>query len=282
MNHERPQPSDTPQKLTLQRQRLLHGLLFLHDTKRQEEHERSERSREALRDLTYLPNRADIAEAFPEHRRDNAWWQYCHDPSSQHFEVLTREYVAGLGGYLAKRAIELQYSEDRPMRVVEVGAGNGRLSHFLNRHLTDNNPGLAIVLPIDSGQWNIQPTFPVETMTHARALRDYEPDVVLCSWMLPKTDLTRDFRATQSVHEYILIGIPYGTLVGNGFETWGEDPMYYWEDLKRQTPYEADGFERSEVEGVSGSLQLSRLDNPPDDCSRSATIAFRRTPGIDV
>ena len=83
---------------------------------------------------------------------------------------------------------------------------------------------------------------------------------------MPNTvDLTADFRTQKSVREYLLIGDLNSC--GDLENSWGENGM---EDA--QPPFEADGFERKDLEELC-KLQISRSDLRV--LSRSLTTSFR-------
>lgn len=110
--------------------------------------------------------------------------------------------------------------------------------------------------------------FPVEKLDHEQTLLHHRPDIVICSWMSMKVDLTSAFRASRSLTEYILIGeVDYG-VSGTARETWGlQDP---------EPLYSREGFQRITLEKLS-LLQLARSDSPYVRF-HSQTTVFRRVP----
>ena len=75
-------------------------------------------------------------------------------PTFPQYEVITADYVTQLARYLRRRRLEiLGADEPRPLRVLELGAGDGRLTRHLREHLDghgievhatdDNSLGLA-------------------------------------------------------------------------------------------------------------------------------------------
>lgn len=136
----------------------------------------------------------------------NAWCE-SHDT----YEFLTAEYVSGLSAYLTTRQLQIQrqVAEDgngttkKTVTVLEVGAGNGRLSHFLRRKLkapsASTSLGTFQVVATDSGGWKlkgadalsaVEDFVPVEKLGFEAALAKYNPDVVLVSWMPMGEDWT--------------------------------------------------------------------------------------------
>lgn len=185
-------------------------------------------------------------------------------------ELLSKEYIVGLGAYLAQRVEELGGTNERPLMILETGAGDGRLTHFLRVSLESLSPGKSHLVATDKGQMKIPIHHPVEVLDYREALQKYHPTIVITSWMPPRQDWTPAYRKTASVQEYLLIGEPDGNVCGS-FATWGEKPDY--RPVCRPA-YQRDGFEMFFLEQVTAN-QFMRQDNPNQYCC-SATIAFRR------
>jgi hypothetical protein len=183
------------------------------------------------------------------------------------FEVFTVEYVDALSDHLLSSAHELGCDATNPCVVLEVGAGNGRLSQALDQALDKKASGVFHIIPTDCGEWGISSVIPVEKYNYVQALKKYQPHMVISSWMIPDQDWTVHFRACNSVREYVLIGVPH--LCGHVQQTWGlGSPL----DCK----YYADGFTKIELPDVS-RLQVSSIDR--EMYRHSKTVAFRR---VDV
>lgn len=90
------------------------------------------------------------------------------------------------------------------LKVLEVGAGEGRLSHFLQEVINQKASGVIEVKATDDYS-KIQPVYEVKQMDYREAL-NHQPDIVICSWMPPARDWSQAFRGTSSVREYLLIG----------------------------------------------------------------------------
>ncbi|KAJ3086850.1 hypothetical protein HK102_012349 [Quaeritorhiza haematococci] len=206
-----------------------------------------------LFDITYLPTHVELYNVFPflnpftspsiptpsldyltgpfdpQHYLTPLNWLYFHsNMGHKRCEILNREYVEGLGAYVARRI--LQYTGPssgvregtepgkREFVIAEVGAGNGALAYHLevevlrNLKSTGNEVDVKIVAVDAAGRLgDITESFAVEKMNHLDALRHYHPDMVIASWMSKGVDWTADFRDAESVREYILIGeIDYG------------------------------------------------------------------------
>lgn len=176
------------------------------------------------------------------------------------FEVFNRTHVNALATYI----VDTGYTN-----VLEVGAGDGRLARYLSeaihrvfrrRKEKGAHPRQIRVVATDNGSWNIEMVFPVERRDLVEALKKYEPELVIWSWM-PIGDWTYLIRRQPSVREYILIGETEGGECGNA-DTW--NPALH----------EADGFTRHDLEDIS-RYQIARNDTDPAH-SRSRTVSFRR------
>ncbi len=246
-------------------------------------------AREMLRDPNYLPTHSAIQAAFgtttnpltPDWCRD--WWDFCRGNYRDEegvlvFELLNEEYLEALVDYLVERFELYEAGTDFPIKILEVGAGNGRLTHFLSEKLEQRAPGLFNIVATDSGEWRLQPDFEVEKLNHQQALEKYRPHIVIMSWMPANTDLTKDFRACDSVWEYILIGEADSNTCGHPWETWGTVTIEMWNtEQEEDTPlHEAEGFLKVDLNELS-YLQMCRSDTPINyDGSISSTVSFRR------
>ena len=213
------------------------------------------------------------------------WNDFCFDKEHPVYEMLTEEFVEALGNYTAERIKTYLQKHQGNITILEVGAGDGRLTHFLNDKLKacGLNPDQFKIVATDSGKFNIQASFPVEKLTYQEALQKHQPQMVLCSWMPIHQDWTKAFREKNSVQEYILIGEPEGGSCGDEWETWGipTSPQEEAESKKNsRPPWEIDNFRRYDLEDIH-KLQLARDDDFDDiengeSLSRSHTISFRR------
>ena len=102
----------------------------------------------------------------------NAWCE-----AHQVYEFLTAEYVSRLAAYLNKRvaAHRQVLPKGTAPRILELGAGNGRLAHLLRRQ------GLE-VLATDNGSWkslgkpqNQHGSYAVESSNFKAALQRHQP-----------------------------------------------------------------------------------------------------------
>ncbi len=183
-------------------------------------------------DPSFLPNLQEVYEFFGQGSKgDAAFHNFCK--THKIYEFLTKEFVEALANYLEKRVVQLRTTQIRKVKILEVCAGDGRLTYFLHQLLDQKIPDQFSIVATDSGEWGIKPIFSVTKIDHQQVLVQIQPDIVICSWMPKGKDLTRDFRLTASVKEYILIGNPQEC--GDPWLTWGEK--------SNKTPaFEHDGF----------------------------------------
>lgn len=257
---------------------------------------------ERLADPSYLPSHTDVEEAFSTGKdyweRSYNFHAFCNDPEHTIYEFVNAEFVQAFGTYLASRAEDMGATEERPVRILEIGAGDGKLTHFLQQQLDQASPGLVQVVATDSGEWDLPTAYPVEKMDHKTALQKFQPDIVFISWMPVDVDLTDDIRECPSVAEYLLIGEAEGGCCGDRWLTWGvgwdlrpgewdfqddegrqdteayNEAMEKWEEEYGTTPFEKDGFIRGDLAEIS-ETQICRSDSP-GSYSHSSTVSFRK------
>lgn len=216
-----------------------------------------------------LPTRAQILHALDFYTGNSDTAQhYCKD--HDWFEVFNREYVRELAVHLSQR-IQEHSTPEKEQVILELGAGDGRLTYFLKEELAALRVRNVQMYAVDDGDWSITAHYPIEHMKYDEALLAYSPQIVLCSWMPPQEDWTEAIRGTQSVKEYLLIGPPDSDLCGKSWHTWGKPGNGMSPHCV--APFEAAGFMRVDLSDLS-RLQLCRLDL--GDVRHSATISFRR------
>jgi len=223
---------------------------------------------EDFKNPKFLPTHKQIYNFFQTQKQ---WEEFCFNDKFPVFEFLNQEYLDALTDYLESRVSEYQTDPNQPLRILEVGAGNGRLSHFLRQRLDQRLPSQTQIFATDSGEWNLSTDFPVEQIDHIKALAKYNPDIVIFCWMPYQTDSTQDFRSCPSVKEYILIGETDYGCCGHEWMTWGK--KWDFEDHD-QKPYHIDSFERFDLQDL-GRLQICRTDQLLD-WRHSGTVSFRR------
>ena len=175
------------------------------------------------------------------------------------FEFWTEDYVMKLASYLQQRCDEF----DGHTIILDVGAGDGTLVHFLKEAIMDGKSNattlksktsnkkkqkkkkkhIPTIVATDDGSWNIQPRGSVERMSVSQAMKRYGPQnsllannnsaphqlIVLCSWMPMGIDWTRNFRQAGA-DEYILIGECDDGGCGHNWDTWG-NPNFRDEEM---------------------------------------------------
>lgn len=229
-----------------------------------------------LRDPKYLPTYLEIMNAFPTVIDEVKFLKAQKDNRQEIFEFWNQEYISELSNHLIKRINEVSNSENNSQTILEVGAGNGRLSYLLQEKIKEIDPANHTkIIAVDDGNWNLVPLLPVENIDYKEALAKYNPTIVISSWMPPETDFTKDFRDTPTVQEYILIGFMEAT--GEEEKTWGMGMD------KGETPYEKEGFSMSHLNQVE-KYQYSKIDfgykndepNAKPIISDSSTCSFIR------
>lgn len=229
---------------------------------------------EKLRDPFHLPTHYEFSQAFPDEPTSNdRWFKFCLDTENTVYEFLNEEFITALTHYFEERITELCANTSSPVTILEIGAGNGRLSYFLSQRLKKTLGKKVRIVATDSGEYNIKPLFPVESIEAKEALEHYKPDIVIFSWMPAGKDFTADFRSTPSLKEYILIGEPDTGCCGDRWKTWGH--KYPDEQTSNDTPpYEIDGFDKVKLRKIS-DLQICRTDTI-GNYFHSNTVSFRR------
>lgn len=215
--------------------------------------ERAEKARERLANPYYLPTADEVYDAFGGldsygmFRLSPDWYRYIFN-SPPRYEVLTQEYISALGIYLADRIRAYSGSVDHPIRILEIGAGNGQLSYFLDFYLQAIVPDQASIIATDKNE-PIQNNFPVEVIYYVDAIREYKPAIIINSWMPLEQDWTEECRKVPEIQEIILIGDEdsCGTP-----ESWKEDAS----------------FTRLDLQALE-AVQVSRTQNP-------STVSLRR------
>jgi len=99
-------------------------------------------------------------------------------------------------------------------RCLEIAAGDGTLSQFLN----DSNVNCIATDDYSWGHYISYPDF-VEKADAKTALNNYSPEVVICSWPVANNIYEKHVFKTSSVQLYIVIGTKNPAVTGN-FETY--------------------------------------------------------------
>ena len=223
--------------------------------------------RERLKDPLYLPSRAEVA------RIEDAT-EYSNELGDH--EILNHEYVRALAEHLQFVARRIPHGEGKPLRVVEVGAGSGRLSYFLNEELKRaayGGPPAVEVIATTPAPGEPDPNrdipdmpvlAPVEFLLANEAIERYKPDLVIASWPT-LDDLDRLVVDAPSVKELILIGMAEACHIRAGEDGW--------------TPISGfSGRPLTEAEHV----QTSRMDRPRSGKTESSTFIYQRADTFPV
>ena len=268
---------------------------------------------ERLRDLHYLPSREEVFNAFNDAMGKfdvDAWRKFMFENENIQ-ELLTTEYINALTDYLIERLKTIN-ANDEPVTILELGAGNGRLSHFIREGLKEKgyDKDRIRVVATDERAWNKdQANFPVElssenltpfspsgggnnsatgeTTFNREVLEKHKPNIVITSWPPSDVDFTADIR-NAGVEEYLIIG--QEEACGDDWNTFGLE--FASPEPDSQTllpPFETDGYSKSPLDQLS-QLQITRSDDSPGVGwsespswgSRSRTQSFKRTSNIST
>lgn len=222
----------------------------------------------------YLPSIDDLRQAFKTKSEFDEWTN-----RNLLYEVFTHEYILDLSEYITRRYTELANRKDSIV-VLEVGAGNGKLSHFLESVTQESSTTQDDILQkisfiaTDDSSWTTTDDGTkvtignnVEQADYKTAIEQYHPDIVLTSWMPPNTDWSQFFRE-QDVPEYILIGRADDGVNGTLNETWSipSETDYNYNPSQQYTRYDM------------AMHQISMHDTPPFDREHaySSTVSFRK------
>lgn len=220
-----------------------------------------------------------IAQCWPPGRVHMHWTAsdydcYAHS-SGIFYEILTTEYVKALAKHIVRRMREIHKllakgasGDENERCVLECGARNGRLSHFLlsavacelGVSISDCDAHSAALQAKDVGSWRFRavdfkprikvPEFyvGVEQMDYRGAVERYHPSIILSSWMPSGEDWTIELRKIggDALKEYVLIGdlSAVGTRAS-------------WGDVRSES--EIRGMNEN---SVSTNLQPTRPDSP--------------------
>ena len=234
------------------------------------------------------------------------WLYMTTNPLTTHCEVLTEEYVDALAHYLHVRLRAILAAAPPPgeadapaVTVLEVGAGNGRLTYHLRERvralmladrddISSDGGGdagtaaaararrvrfVATDLRGNTADAAAAVRLAVKPLGHVAALEQYRPAVVLAAWMNKDEDWTAAIAATASVHEYVLIGERDYGVSGTSDGTWGLARP--GSPVALAVPrWRAEGFVRMDLERLS-LLQVCRTDSPAVRF-HCKTVVFRR------
>lgn len=162
---------------------------------------------------TYLPGIEELRCAESSSEGSEALYQYFFPGYvEQRYEIWTKEFIAGLAEHILPTISDPEVENPT---ILEVGAGDGRLSGFLRQAVELEKVDVQVVATDFDPPFSSE--FPIDPADAKEALRKHNPTVVLSSWMPLGDEWTWDMRATESVQEYILMGVPCMT---GSFSTW--------------------------------------------------------------
>ncbi len=129
------------------------------------------------------------------------------------FQLLNIEFIRELAKVIKDMNSEI---------ILEVGAGEGLLGKYLSKELGKN-----IILTDDHSWWereNIKiGNKEIIKKDYKDAIKSYNPDIIIASWIPYKRWWTKEFRECESVKCYILIGEGPGGCTGSDMDwktTW--------------------------------------------------------------
>lgn len=248
-----------------------------------------------LCDPFYLPSLDEVTDAFTFRRPAGSssptpmtdWKMFLYGPLPYSiYECFTREHIGRLSDYLSKKVTELGAAGNFPITILDTCAGNGRLPYFLKQGLNELiDQEKYRLIAVDNGSWEYmdpqEPIYDVEKMDYRLAVQEFQPDIVVASWIPSSFAYERNgsraekpsdwltfFRQSASIAEHVIIGRPY----------W-ED--YYRNELEKPANYVPgyirDGFTR--IEHVDwAKFQLCSEDDGYHQrgSSVSTTVSFIR------
>lgn len=119
-------------------------------------------------------------------------------------------YKKGIYCFYSKKLIRELGKLIGTQSCIEIGAGDGTLTRFLNAAGVNCKA-------TDDYSWSDFIDYPdqVEKMSAKEALQHYKPEVVICSWTPPGNDFEQEILRTESVKMYIVLGTKNPDYSGN-------------------------------------------------------------------
>ena len=153
----------------------------------------------------------------------------------------------GIYCFYSRKLVKELANEIGDRKALEIAAGDGTLSRFLRQEGVD-------ITATDDYSWSHSIDFPddVENQDATTALKEHEPQVVICSWPPAGNDFEHQVFRTKSVELYVVIASQHAFASGN------------WTAYSQQQDFE-----------YSEDKDLSRLVLPPE--LEGAVYVFRRT-----
>jgi len=212
------------------------------------------------------------------------WFWHCQLGKYCVYEYPTTEFTTSLGLYLGGRIEEIRESQDGPVRILEVAAGQGLLGLCVAKELVENGADFELVA-VDDESWSSSRRGATASnkVDYVKAISQYQPNIIIGAWIpsadektYRAVDWSPVFRSCAATEEYILIG-SVGEIGGHASpETWGirYDFITGRAELSENPGYIQDGFQRTDFEHMR-DLQLCYQSNDMD-MHPSLTVSFRR------
>jgi hypothetical protein len=129
----------------------------------------SEKLKEKLQDPFYLPTRDEIFRVFKSFKE---WSIFCNNPEHPIFEALNQEYLDALNNYFLQQAENFNATKNKPLVILEVGAGDGHLAYFLQEKIKEQKSNKIKILATNlyTKEWKIKSVFPVENISQKKAI----------------------------------------------------------------------------------------------------------------
>lgn len=123
---------------------------------------------------------------------NGGWYNFCVDLGI--YQAFSYEFIEGL--------VEEIKGLNVKGKIVEIGAGNGKLSYWLQQF------GVPSVATDDYSWENIdRDPEHVERLTHSQALAKYEPELVIACFVVPEINIATDVMDAPYVRHCLEIGI---------------------------------------------------------------------------
>ena len=164
---------------------------------------------------TYNPNYLPSIKDLNLLRQKGLWNDFIHNnPLGMPFQILTQEFINSFSSFVLQI---IQNINNENINIMELGASNGRLTHFLKQFILQQPTSKSISFKaIDDFSWDkrffatgdpiyIKKIFEVTNMSVATAMKE-NPNIVITSWMPHNEDWTEHMRKNPSVEIFILIG----------------------------------------------------------------------------
>jgi hypothetical protein len=154
----------------------------------------------------------------------------------------------GIYCFYSRKLVKRLAQEIGDRKALEIAAGDGTLSRFLKAEGID-------ITATDDHSWNHAIEFPEDVVNQdaITALKEHQPQVVICSWPPAGNAFEHQVFKTKSVELYVVIASQHAFASGN------------WQAYSDQTDFD---YEEDK--------QLSKLVLPPE--LEGAVYVFRRKP----